>query len=183
MADLFLDAGAQLSVCRTYRYALWRIWDATLPPLMFIGLNPSTADEQKDDPTIRKCKGFAERNGCGGVYMLNLFAYRATDPHTLFDVYYRKQFTGPGGETCWHNGDPVGPDNDRHLLETVAVAAIVVAAWGVHGVMMLRDQAVKRLLAGADLRCLGTTKDGHPRHPLYVPYSQPLEKFQGDHPL
>lgn len=153
--------GAQFSECRTYRYALWRRWNADDSDVGFIGLNPSTADEAKDDPTIRRCIGFAKAWGYGGVVMLNLFAFRATEPADM------KVAT-----------DPVGPMNDHILREYAEVCGRLIAAWGVHGEFQRRDLWVARLnrvgigrktpYVGDLFECLGTTKDGFPRHPLYV---------------
>jgi hypothetical protein len=140
-----------LSACRTYRYVLWRELDAGRPEYaLFVGLNPSTADETTDDPTIRRCKDFARRWGFGAVCVANLFAYRATQPAELK--------AAPA---------PVGRDNDRWLARVAAGAGVMVAAWGVHGSFAGRDRAVTALL-GDRLSCLGVTKDGHPRHPLYM---------------
>lgn len=140
-----------LSRCRIYRYVLWREWDRLGPSYaMFVGLNPSTADETEDDPTIRRCVDYAKRWGYGALCMTNLFAYRATDRDLL------KGYPSP-----------IGADNDRWLVESAKSAAVVVAAWGIDGVHLQRDQAVIRLL-GRKLVCLSKTKDGHPGHPLYL---------------
>ena len=139
------------SACRTYRYVLWRELNAENPRYaLFIGLNPSTADEVADDPTIRRCKDFARRWGYGAVCVANLFAYRATEPATLKAA-----------------PTPVGRANDWWLVRMAAQAGVVVAAWGVHGSFAARDQEVMHLL-GNLLSYLGLTKDGHPRHPLYL---------------
>ncbi len=140
-----------LSACRQYRYCLWREWNGLDPSYaLFVGLNPSTADEVQDDPTIRRCIGFAKRWGYGAMCVVNIFAYRATDPAVLKA-----------------HANPVGVDNDRWLLECAREAGVIVVAWGTNGRYMQRDQAVKQLLAGG-LWCLGRTRDGYPRHPLYV---------------
>jgi len=139
------------SACRTFRYVLWRELDADNPRYaLFIGLNPSTADEVADDPTIRRCKDFARRWGYGAVCVVNLFAYRATKPTELK--------AAPA---------PVGRANDRWLVRVASKAAVVVAAWGVHGSFAGRDQAVISLLS-VPLSYLAFTKGGHPRHPLYL---------------
>lgn len=117
---------------------------------MFVGLNPSTADEIEDDPTIRRCVDYAKRWGYSALCMVNLFAYRATKP-TMMKAH----------------ATPVGADNDRWLVELAKDAGIIVAAWGVKGTHMQRDKAVMTLLADK-LSCLGKTKGGHPKHPLYV---------------
>lgn len=139
---------AELSPCRRYRYALWRTWDETLPRVMFIGLNPSTADETADDPTLRRTMDFARRWGFGGVGNGNLFAWRATDPRAMMAA-----------------ADPVGPDNDRWLRRLAADAGLVVAAWGNHGVFQGRSAAVRDLLPV--LHCLKLNASGEPAHPLY----------------
>jgi len=153
MSNLFLKSGANFSECRLYRYALWRIWDESLPTVMWIGLNPSTADETVDDPTIRRCKAFSADWGYGGMYMLNLFAFRATDPR----VMRTQEF-------------PIGQENYRFLQEYHDKADLTVAAWGIHGKFLDQDIAVAKMLTeeSTGLVCLGTTKDGHPKHPLYV---------------
>ena len=117
---------------------------------VFVGLNPSTADEVQDDNTIRRCVDYAKKWGYGALCMVNLFAYRATAPAAMKA-----------------HASPVGADNDRWLLECAKDAGVIVAAWGTHGKHLQRDQAVKLLLAGK-LSCLLRTKDGHPKHPLYV---------------
>lgn len=140
---------ATLSPCRRYRYTLWRSWGDG-PFAMFIGLNPSTADETEDDPTIRRCIGFARDWGYSAVCMTNLFAWRATKPADMLAA-----------------ADPVGPDNDRLLLSAAAQAGVVVAAWGVHGSYLQRDEQVRGMVQ--HLHCLRLTKDGAPGHPLYLP--------------
>lgn len=156
--DLFNFRMAEFSACRTYRYALWRVWDQAKPVCVFVGLNPSTADETTDDPTIRRCVGFASDWGFGGLAMANLFAVRATDP--------REMIRHPA---------PIGPDNDRWLVQLNRQAGRVVAAWGTRGIHLARDRAVRRLLG--DMTCLKLTKDGHPQHPLYVARSTAPRPF------
>lgn len=117
---------------------------------MFIGLNPSTADEINDDPTIRRCVAFAKAWGYAGLCMANLFAYRATNPRDMKVA-----------------ADPVGPDNDAHLCRLGQRAGVIVAAWGVNGMHKGRAAQVRKLLPA--LHCLALTKDGHPGHPLYLP--------------
>lgn len=140
---------ARFSPCRVYRYTLHRIWDESVRPAMFIGLNPSTADEVKNDPTVRRCINFARRWGFGGLIMTNIFALRSTDPNGLTRIK-----------------DPVGPRNDYWLKRSHAQAGIVIAAWGIWGQLEGRGDHVRDLLP--DLKCLGTTKAGNPRHPLYL---------------
>lgn len=138
---------AQISEDGRYRYMLGRSWGAG-HRARFIMLNPSTADASQDDPTIRRCIGFARRWGLGGITVVNLYAYRATNPRELGDVE-----------------DPVGPENDRWIRWAVAGPGPVVAAWGVHGSPVRAGQVLR--IAG-DVECLGVTKAGAPRHPLYV---------------
>ena len=140
-----------LSPCRTYRYTLWREFGGLVGDgyAMFIGLNPSTADEVNDDPTIRRCVAFAKSWGYEALCMTNLFAFRATQPEDMFAA-----------------GDPVGPDNDRHLVELARNAGVVVAAWGTNGTHHGRDSAVHAIVP--NLHCLKKTQAGHPGHPLYL---------------
>jgi hypothetical protein len=144
--------GAVFSRCRRYRYALHRMWEPNLGVVMFVGLNPSTADETMDDPTIRRCVAFARSWGFGSLCMTNLFAYRATQPADMLA-----------------QDDPVGPATDEYLLSIASVAGVVVAAWGVHGVHRGRGDQVRAMLPR--LHYLRLTKDGHPGHPLYLPAS------------
>lgn len=116
---------------------------------MFIGLNPSTADEMNDDPTIRRCIRFAQNWGFGRYLMTNLFAYRATDPKVM------KAYP-----------EPIGPENDKVLVEQASQAKLVIASWGVHGVFNNRAALVLKMLP--PVHCLGITKDGFPKHPLYL---------------
>lgn len=140
---------AHFSACRRYRYDLWRRW-ADGPYCMFIGLNPSTADESADDPTIRRCIGFARTWGYSALCMTNLFAFRATDPKVM------KSEEFPIG----------GHENDIALRSLADGAGVVIAAWGVHGAHQDRASAVIKMIP--KLHCLGLSKDGHPRHPLYL---------------
>lgn len=149
MSDTPVTSSAVFSPCRRYRYLLERWWDEERLPAAFIGLNPSTADEQTDDPTIRRCIRFARDWGYGGLLMVNLFGLRSTDPRKLRTV-----------------SDPVGPSNDHYLDEARVEARITIAAWGTRGDLMGRGDLIARRTPG--LHCLGVTKDGHPRHPLYM---------------
>jgi hypothetical protein len=157
--------GATFSECGRYRYRLRRTWLPELPPVLWIMLNPSTADAATDDPTIRRCMRFAQRwGGFGGLEVCNLFALRSTDPKALRQA-----------------ADPVGPDNDRAILEASKAAGCVVVAWGAGGELKGRGRIVARALSfvRADLVCLGRTQRGHPLHPLYVPYETELIGFAG----
>lgn len=165
------EAGpATFSDCRTYRYSLTRVWEVELPSLMVIGLNPSTADENVLDPTLRRVRAFAKREGFGGFVMTNLFAFRATRPKDMRVA-----------------DDPVGPDNDRWLEKLATECVNVLCAWGSLGGLLDRDRAVMGLLAklqsryGDDMSimCLGTTAAGQPRHPLYIKGDQPMIPYLG----
>jgi hypothetical protein len=144
-----------------YRYLLTRRVGPGRDSATFIMLNPSTADATADDPTIRKCIGFSRRWRCGVLRVVNLFAFRATEPGRLKAA-----------------ADPIGPANLRWVLRAVRSAersrgrSTVVCAWGVHGAFQDQDIAILRLLQARAFRvvALGLTKDGHPRHPLYAPY-------------
>lgn len=146
---------AVLSECGTYRYSLRRWWGATLDTFVVIGLNPSTADARDDDPTIRRCVDFASAAGCGGLVMLNAYAYRATDPTALRN-----------------RNDAVGPHNDRFIAATIAHIHIkvVVCAW-TDAVTKDRAREVLAILADFEHEphVFGLTKTGAPRHPLYMP--------------
>ena len=140
---------AKLSDCRKYRYALWRTWDDAKPYAMIVGLNPSTADETQDDPTLTKCIKFAKSWGYGGVCMANLFAFRATDPSDMKA-----------------SSDPIGLENDVWLVKLSEGAGIVVAAWGDDGSHLGRASAIKAKLP--NLSCIKMNKSGEPSHPLYL---------------
>ena len=149
---------ALFSDCREYRYLLGRCWDGTLPSVLFICLNPSTADETTDDPTVRRCVGFAKTWGFGSVVIANLFALRSTDPFGLRS-----------------HPNPIGSENDEVLTRIGEACASIVFAWGCHGGLLGRDQAMSQMYPEA--YCLGKTKDGHPRHPLYLPANTQPKKF------
>lgn len=157
---LIIDSGA--AIAGSYRYKLWRTWDYDLMPTAWVMLNPSTADATVDDPTIRRCMAFSRRWGAGGIIVVNLFALRATDPADLL----RAARAGT---------DPIGPENDRHLLDVFPACDVVIAAWGAHAMAKDRAKAVLSLVPETmELSCLGTTKAGYPRHPLYVSADCPL---------
>lgn len=139
---------AVISDCGRYRYELWRRW-AEGPHVLFIMLNPSTADAENDDATIRKCIAYAKRWGFGALCVGNLFAFRATDPMEMKAA-----------------SDPIGPENDASLAKLARSAGVIVAAWGVHGSHMGRATAVAKTLP--TIKALHITKDGSPGHPLYL---------------
>jgi hypothetical protein len=138
-----------------YRYALIREWDETRPKLCVIGLNPSTADHAISDPTITRCVKRANSLACGGLVMLNLFAYRATDPTVMKSI-----------------ADPIGPANDIALTVLSKGQPIVLGAWGNDGIFRNRAAQVTSLLlnAGVTIHALAITKQNQPQHPLYVSY-------------
>lgn len=156
-----IKKGAKLSDCRNYRYSLWRQW-LPGPSVMFIGLNPSTADESTDDHTIRRCMDFAKRWGYSGIVMTNLFAYRSTDPAGLETV-----------------DDPIGPENDYYLELHADEAQLVVACWGNHG-QGVRSGDVKRMfaIAGA-MWCLGFNTTGAPKHPARLKTTTTPVPYEG----
>lgn len=143
------DTGAIFSPCGTYRYQLWREW-ADGPRVVWVMLNPSTADAEVFDPTVRRCYGFSKRWGYGKMSVVNLYALRSTDPKGL-----------------WSVDDPVGPDNNAHIRLELSVADLVIAAWGVNA-KADRVQAFCELARPYEVRCMGTTRAGCPRHPLYL---------------
>lgn len=144
-----------MSACGLYRYALWRVWDDGLPICVFVMLNPSTADATDNDATISRCATRAAQLGFGGLWVVNLFAYRSTDRSVLKKVV-----------------DPVGPENDRAILEAAAKSKTVVCAWGKDGNLFGRAREVLGLLGrcGVSTVALAVNADGTPGHPLYLPY-------------
>lgn len=148
-------SSAWLSDDRAYRYRLHRRWSSDGPLDVWVMLNPSTADALVDDPTIRRCKGFSALWGAGGIVVVNLFALRATFPSALAG-----------------HPDPVGPDNDGIIRQAVLDAhrdgGRIICAWGAHTFAAPRALDVAEGLRGMEALCLGTTKAGAPRHPLYV---------------
>lgn len=148
-----MERAAHFSPCRTYRYFLTRVWDLKRPMTTFIGLNPSTADETTDDPTIRRCIDFARSWGSGGFIMVNLFAYRATLPSDMMRVK-----------------ESIGPDNDLSIVKACRASQWVVIAWGRNGDHRGRDKAVLRLLreSSIPLHYFKLTKYGQPWHPLFI---------------
>lgn len=153
-----VDSTALYSPCERYRYDLMRVWDARAPRLYFVMLNPSKATELKNDPTIERCQRRATRLGYGAMRIGNIFAWRETSPAALKKA-----------------AEPTGEANDHLLLDGAAWADDVLCAWGAHGSHKGRGDAVATLLrrTGARLLVLGMTKEGHPRHPLYISYDVP----------
>ncbi|MGE5370245.1 MAG: DUF1643 domain-containing protein [Chloroflexota bacterium] len=153
---------ADISPCGTYRYLLTREWDAGLPKLTYVMLNPSAADASSDDPTIRRCIGFARREGCGGILIVNVFAYRTASPRALA--------LAPA---------PVGPRNKGVLCRVARRSQRpIVCAWGAYAGSAGFDAAAVLRGVGAELVCFGKTKGGAPRHPLYVRGDTALEPYR-----
>jgi len=145
------------SDCERYRYSLTRVWDPAGQRVMFVMLNPSTATEVQNDPTVERCERRARALGYGSFQVTNIFAWRDTDPKKMRAA-----------------SDPVGPENDAAILKGAGWADDIVAAWGTHGAHLDRGTAVEALLRGADqpLYHLGLSQAGHPKHPLYISYAQ-----------
>lgn len=156
---------AIISECGKYRYALKRGVEKPERVMMWVMLNPSTADSTVDDPTIRKCMEFAKRNGHDAIVVVNLYAFRSTDPNVLTRTEYY-----------------IGPDNDKHIdaISQMSNVNTCVIAWGAHRVAAWRAKHVIEMLDKHFINpmCLGQTKDGSPKHPLYVPYAQPLVPYE-----
>ena len=161
--SLLNDSGAIFShdAARTYRYSLFRRWDDG-PAVNFVLLNPSTADEIANDPTVERCKRRARKWGFSAVYVTNIFAFRSTDPAGLLSV-----------------ADPVGPENDGYLLNVARISQSVICGWGRRGVYLERGDHVRRLLSACDLYALRLNNDGSPGHPLYIGYGVAPFLWQG----
>jgi hypothetical protein len=166
-----MTRSAVFSACGSYRYSLTRSWQSgARNAAIFIMLNPSTADSERDDPTIRRCIGIARSLGCVGVHVVNLFAFRATDPRDMKAAR-----------------DPVGPDNLVYVQQAIAYRhehsrlrpGPVICAWGTHGGHLGQDEIVMDALATCSPSCLGVTKHGFPRHPLYVRRDVILQPYRG----
>lgn len=155
--DWAITWNATFSPCRKYRYTLTRTWAPDLPKVNFLMLNPSTADEVRNDPTVERCERRARMWKYGGLIVTNLFAWRSTSPGELYRV-----------------PDPIGPDNDEAIVEAAHEAQLIVCAWGYHGELIDRGRKVRdRLHMFATLHYLAlSSKTGQPCHPLYLPYSR-----------
>lgn len=164
-ADLFRGSGAVFSSCGAYRYRLWRIWNPALKPLNLLMLNPSTADEAENDPTVERCERRADMLGFGGLIVTNLYALRSTDPKVLYT-----------------HDDPIGTDNDAAIIRAALDSGAVICGWGAHGPKVIRGRpgTVLHYLNAAGVRpmALKVNGDGSPQHPLYLAYElqpQPYE--------
>jgi hypothetical protein len=160
-SELFIEGHAEFDATGQYRFTLSRSWDKDKPKVGFVMLNPSSADATRNDPTIRRCIGFARDWGFGSVEIVNLFAYRTPYPQHL------QQIT-----------DPIGCDNDTYLVQASQRSRLLVLAWGNWGTLLNRGQAVANLLANSYCRCFGFTRSGQPLHPLYLPKGARLEKIR-----
>jgi len=158
------DCQAIYSPCERYRFKLSILWDATKPRVNFLMLNPSTATELANDPTVDGCEQRARDWGFGGLIVTNIFAFRATDPRLMIV-----------------EENPVGTGNDHFILEAARESAFVVCAWGNHGQHLNRGEQVREMLRHyeiADVRCLAVNKSGEPKHPLYIARSVPAVRWE-----
>ncbi len=154
------DRGADISPCGRYRYSLWRRWDFDRPAVLWVMLNPSTADGDVDDNTIRKCIGFAQRWDMGGIRVVNLYPWRATYPKDL-----------PSGHEVGGAHSGILSTNDHAIISAASDAGRIIAAWGANtGPWPMQPAHVMGLLRHRDVEALRLTKRGRPWHPLYVPY-------------
>lgn len=152
------------SDCEQYRYILTRVWDENGPRLTYVMLNPSTATEVQNDPTIERCERRARALGYGGIKITNIFAWRDTDPKNLKKAKH-----------------PVGPENDALVAEAAGWADLTLCGWGAHGDHLGRGAEIAAVLraTGQPLATLGTSKAGHPRHPLYISYQTQPTPWDG----
>lgn len=163
MPDLFLERDAVLSDCKRYRYLLRRTWDHSKPRALIIMLNPSTADAEIDDNTIRSCVRLCKALGFGSFEVVNLFAWRATDPDELIPV-----------------ADATGPKNNEHIEAAIMRCDLAICAWGAWPGAIDRGRTVHNILRQRRpaVFCLGTTKGGAPKHPLYIKTGTQLETYR-----
>jgi len=157
---------AVYSDCENYRYSLNRVWDGAGRHVHFVMLNPSTATEVQNDPTVERCERRARTLGYGSFTVTNIFAWRDTDPRGMKAA-----------------ADPIGPHNDAAILAASETADTIIAAWGTHGAHLGRGAVVEQLLRtlGKPLHHLGLSKAGHPKHPLYIAYAQQPERWNTPH--
>lgn len=163
VADLFMVREAVISDCGNYRYLLRRAWDITKRGCLFVMLNPSTADAEVDDATIRSCIRLAKSWGYGHFEVVNLFGFRSTDPEGM-------------GEAV----DPTGPNNDRIAREAIGRCDVAICAWGAHWMAKARATPMVNLIREQrpTAYCVGTTKSGAPKHPLYIKSGTALSVFR-----
>jgi hypothetical protein len=153
------ESGAMFSECRKYRYALWRIWDRSLPLVMFVGLNPSKANEIAPDPTIKSVMRIAKHNGFGGIYMMNCFPYISTNPDDLKD----------------HGNTAI---NDHWLYQFSSMCECVVFAWGAFKIVKATGRDIEMRGMFKNAKCLEILKDGSPKHPLYCKTTSQFVDFK-----
>jgi len=148
---------AVYSECERYRYSLTRVWDEDGRRINFVMLNPSTATERQNDPTVERCERRARALGFGAFTVCNIFAWRETDPFKMRRA-----------------AEPVGPENDAAIIAACAAADTLICAWGTHGAHLDRGSQVETIMraTGRPLYHLGLSKAGHPKHPLYIAYAQ-----------
>jgi hypothetical protein len=158
LVDLTIPKGAIFSDDRTYRYVLWRIWNRNRAILLSIGLNPSTASELNDDPTITRETRRAYDLGFGGLFKWNLYAYVSSDPDVLLG-----------------DGDFVGAENDLYLKQLIGLSSKTVCGWGSFPAVKNRASIILKMIP--EPYCLGVNKDREPKHPLYIGYNQPMIKY------
>jgi hypothetical protein len=158
-----VESGAIFDATGDYRYTLWREWDERRSRVAIVMLNPSVADEMQNDPTIRRCIEFARSWGYGSVEIVNLFAYCTPYPKELSNAT-----------------EPIGIENDRYLRQASNRSRGLVFAWGNWGYLRSRDRQVCKLLARVERYCLGLTRTGQPRHPLYLPRDTQLMPYRID---
>lgn len=168
----YLEAGATLSADGVYRYRLWRVWNPDAPTIVWVLLNPSTADGETDDPTVRRCVGFARSWHAGSITIVNLYAYRATDPRDLIRAVRSIRI------------HPIGPENDEHIEQAVKSPGLaqVVCGWGtLPAIHRERARFVRAAICSwrGIPKCLGITKVGDPYHPLFRPGHAPLVDYRG----
>lgn len=159
LIDLTLPKGAIFSDDRKYRYALWRVWNPVKHLLMQVSLNPSDANELKNDPTITWGIVRADRNDFGGFLMANLYAYVSTNPDNLLN-----------------NGNAVGEYTDYYIKEMVKLSATQLCGWGSFKPVIKRCGEVYKMLTNP--YCLGVNANGQPKHPLYIGYDVPMIKYE-----
>ncbi len=159
-----MQGSASYDATRKYRYTLHRRWSPGPRRVCFCMLNPSTADARKNDPTVRRCIGYAMDWGFDALEVVNIFALRSTDPAALA-----------------RDPDPVGPRNTNAIVRAALRSEFTVAAWGVHGALGARGVFILgKLCPKADVRSLGITREGHPKHPLYLPRTAQPEPISPD---
>lgn len=158
--NAYIENDAIFSDCGRYRYLLRRTWDQAKPRALFVMLNPSTANANRDDPTIRSCVRLVKALGYGSVEVVNLFGLISADPGELLKA-----------------SDPIGPGNEHAVQAAVTRCAVVILAWGAFQIAAERSQFFCEWIRAVQPQCFGKTKAGAPKHPLYIKTGTPLEVF------